>query len=185
MKNKENGVKKMGFLDNLKNFVSQPKTEEALIENTKTDTVYAPIKGEIIPISDIADGVFSEEVLGHGCGIKPSEGKMFAPVTGKVIQVAETKHAVGFLSDDGIELLVHVGMDTVDMNGKGFTIHVKEGDRVTCGQHIMDFSIADIKQAGHVTTTAVVVTNSDDYKEVKLNMQGEAEKSAEILNVQA
>lgn len=175
----------MGFLNGLKNLMGQPKTEEALVENTKADVVYAPIKGEVIAISEIADGVFSEEILGKGCGIKPAEGKMFAPVSGKIIQVAETKHAVGFLSNDGIELLVHVGMDTVDMNGKGFALHVKVGDTVTCGQLVMDFSITDIKNAGHVTTTAVVVTNSDEYKTIDLIAAGEKDKSEEILKVQA
>jgi len=171
----------MGLFDGFKNLMKQQTLEETIVEDTKKDIIYAPVKGEMIAIQDIQDGVFSEEVLGKGCGIRPIEGKMYAPVSGKIIQVAETKHAVGFLSDDGIELLVHVGMDTVDMNGKGFTLHVKENDHVKCGQLIMDFSIAEIKKAGHVTTTAVVVTNSDDYKDINLLVTGEAEKSIELI----
>lgn len=135
-------------------------------ETPKVETVkgglYAPITGNYIPLEEIKDGVFSEGVLGPGCGIEPAEEIVVAPCNGTVSTVAETKHAVGITSDDGAELLIHVGLDTVDMNGDGFTVKVKVGQKVTCGQTLLTFSFAKIKAAGHPTTTAFLVTNADD-----------------------
>lgn len=157
--------------------------DKTIIEETEKGCIYAPIEGEVIPLEEIHDGVFSEEMLGKGCGIKPSVGKIYAPFDGEVILIANTKHAIALKSSDGIELLIHVGMDTVKMNGKGLNPVVKVGERVKCGQLIMEFSISDIENAGYVTTTAIIVTNSQGYANVEVMTQGVTKKSEKIIQV--
>lgn len=128
--------------------------------------VYAPMKGRYIPLEQIPDPVFSEGILGQGCGIEPEDGEVVSPVDGKILSVADTKHAVGIKTSEGAEFLIHVGMDTVEMNGKGFSVKVKKGDTVKAGQPVISFSLSDIKAAGHPTTSAFVVTNPDECKTI-------------------
>ncbi len=154
----------MGFL----NKVFGGKQETAPAIETEKNVVYAPLEGTVIALSEINDGVFSEGVLGQGCGIQPDSETVTAPFHGTITQVADTKHAIGLLSEDGVEVLIHVGLDTVSMNGKGFTVHVKMGERVQCGQKLLTFSKKDIAEAGFSDTTAVLVTNTDDYESVML-----------------
>ena len=108
---------------------------------TEPLTVYAPFSGNAIALEEIPDPVFSQGILGQGCGMEPAEETVCAPFNGTVTQVIDTKHAVGVTSKDGLELLIHVGMDTVDMKGQGFTCHVKEGDSVKLGQKLITFSM--------------------------------------------
>lgn len=135
---------------------------------TEKNTIYSPLAGTSIPLREIGDGVFSEEILGKGCGIIPSEEIVYAPFNGKVIQVIDTRHALGLCSDDGIELLIHIGMDTVSMNGNGFHTFVSEGDTFSCGQKLMQFSKKAIKSAGYSDTTAVIVTNTSSFSSIEL-----------------
>lgn len=148
---------------------------------TEKNVLYLPIEGEVIPLSEIGDGVFSEGILGVGCGIKPKEETVYAPVNGEITTIAETKHAVGIMSEDGAEILIHVGMDTVDMNGSGFTVLVTEGKKVKCGEPLIKFSMDKIKAAGHPTTTAFVVTNADDLSEVSVLGTGDMSKLTAVM----
>lgn len=159
------------------------KQEETIIEKTENGFIYAPMEGEVIPLKEINDGVFSEEMLGKGCGIKPTNGKLYAPFDGEIVLIIETKHAIALKSSDGIELLIHVGMDTVKMNGKGFNPLVKAGDKIKCGQSLMTFSISDIEKAGYVTTTAIVVTNSEQYRDIEVLAQGHRKKSEKLIRI--
>jgi len=147
------------------------------------DTVAAPVCGDAIPLEEIDDPVFSEGILGKGCGIKPTDEEIVAPFDGKVANIANTRHAVGLTSESGIELLIHVGIDTVDMRGDGFQVLVREGERVKCGQKLMVFSADKINAAGHAATVVVVVTNTDDYADVLLLGRGAKAKSEELLRV--
>lgn len=169
----------MGIFDKLKSKLQQ----EEIIVDTEKGYIYAPIEGEVIELSAIKDGVFSEGILGNGCGIRPAVGKMYAPFDGEVVQVASTKHAIGLMSNDNIELLIHVGMDTVKMNGSGFTPLVKVGDKVKCGQLLMNFSISEIESSGFEATTAVVITNSDSYETIQIQKLGQTEKLEKIIQV--
>ena len=157
--------------------------EETIVEKTESGGIYAPMEGNVIPLEEIDDEVFSEGMMGKGCGMKPSEGKIYAPFHGEVILIANTKHAIALRSSDGIELLIHVGMDTVKMNGKGFDPLVKVGDMVKCGQLMMNFSIYDIETAGYATTTAIIVTNYEEYANVEVLKRGIAKKLEKIMQV--
>ena len=112
-------------------------------------TVCAPFSGTAMKLEDIPDPVFSQGILGPGCGVDPGEETVYAPFDGSVIQTTDTMHAVGVVSSDGVEVLIHVGMDTVEMGGKGFTCLVKEGDKIKAGQPLMKFTLADIQARRH------------------------------------
>lgn len=170
----------MGLFDKL----FGKKTIETIEVVTEKNIIYLPIEGEIIPLEDIGDGVFSEGILGKGCGIKPKEEKVYAPINGTVENVADTKHAIGIMSDDGAEVLIHVGMDTVDMKGTGFDVLVEVGQKVKCGELIMKFDTGKIKAAGHPSTTALVLTNTDDLNAVTILNTGDAAKLTPVLKVE-
>lgn len=142
-----------------------------------------PTDGEIISLQEIGDGIFSEGILGKGCGLKPSGEEVYAPIRGRISTVADTKHAVGITGDDGLELLIHVGIDTVDMNGNGFFVSVKEGDQVKRGQKLLEFSRKAIADAGHSDTIAILVTNSDEYKEINLIHTGNGKVGEPIIKI--
>lgn len=127
-----------------------------------------PTKGKIIPYTEIKDETFASGVLGQGVGIEPDEGVVYAPMDGEISSVAESKHAIGITGAEDMELLIHVGVDTVEMKGDGFNTLVAEGDKVVKGQKIMEFDKAKIKAAGKPDTVVVLLTNSDDYEDLKL-----------------
>ena len=125
--------------------------------------VTAPLSGRVIPMEEIPDQVFSQGILGEGVGIEPTGNVVVAPADATVCSVIEdSRHAVGLTLDNGAELLIHVGIDTVSMNGDGFQLHVKEGDRVHLGDKLITFDPEKIKAAGHPTTTAFLVTDPGD-----------------------
>ena len=161
---------------------SAPAVELPAIE-TKPGVVYAPIQGEIIPMDKIPDETFATGVLGQGCGIIPEQGLVVAPFDGEITNVADTKHALGFESKDGMELLIHVGMDTVSLNGEGFELLCAEGDQVKAGQPLLKFDMDFIKSKNLPTTTAIMVTNADDYAEVTLINTGKSPVLTEMLQV--
>lgn len=160
------------------------KKEEIPSVATEEKTVYSPLRGTVIPLKEVGDGVFSEGILGQGCGIWPDESVITSPVSGIVSQVAETKHAVGVTGNDGVEVLVHIGLDTVSMNGKGFTVYVKEGDLVKCGQKLLTFDKKAIAEAGFSDITVILITNTDNYQEVKLVRTGAVGAGEKIIVLQ-
>lgn len=145
--------------------------------------VMSPMKGNVIELKEVGDGVFSEGILGDGCGIQPEEGYVYAPFNGQVIQVADTGHAIGLLSEGGVEVLIHVGLDTVSLNGEGFEPVVKEGDQVTAGQKILNFDLEKIGEK-YPTVTSVIITNTPDYKEIRLVKTGKTEAGEKILQTE-
>ncbi len=134
---------------------------------TEAGVVKAPVNGKIIPAKDIPDPVFAQETMGPSVGIEPSEGIVYAPFDGTVMMVFPTNHAVGLKADNGMELLIHVGVDTVAMNGDGFAAFVKQDDKVKAGQKLLSFDRAKIKAADHPDTVIVALTNGAEYKDVK------------------
>ena len=146
----------------------QDETKEApkttAVENIKDVTVVSPLTGEVINLADIKDAAFASGALGQGVAIEPTEGKLFAPVSGTVTALFPTNHAIGITSDEGAEILIHIGMDTVQLDGKHFTSHTTQGSRVEKGQLLIDFDIPAIREAGYPLTTPVVVTNQNDFE---------------------
>ena len=137
----------------------------------------------MIPREEIPDETFASGVLGDGVGIEPEEGLVVAPFDGEISSVTDTLHAVGITGPGEMEVLIHVGVNTVNMQGDGFTLLVKEGDTVKAGQKLLTFDIDKIKAAGYSTTTAVLVTNSDDYESCTVEKTGKTELMEKIIEV--
>ena len=144
-------------------------------------TVMAPIDGKVIPLEQIPDETFATAILGPGCGIEPTGDTVYAPFDGTITQVASTLHAIGITSDDGIELLIHVGMDTVEMQGKGFTALVKEEQKVKAGTALLKVDLDAIRAANHPTTTAIIVTNGEDLNGMKVVADGPVTAGAPMI----
>ncbi|MBR0591755.1 beta-glucoside-specific PTS transporter subunit IIABC [Bacillus pumilus] len=139
---------------------------QQMSKQTSPFEVQAPMSGKVIPLSEVNDSVFSSEMMGKGVAILPDKGVVQAPFSGKVVTVTPTKHAIGLVSDDGIELLIHVGIDTVSLNGQFFDVLVKEGDEMKTGDHLLSFDIEGI-QSNHLdVVTPIIVTNSTQYLDV-------------------
>lgn len=130
------------------------------------NVIGSPIHGELVPLGNVDDPTFSEEILGKGVAIKPLEGRVVAPVDGKVSAVFGTKHAIGMTSEQGAEILIHVGLDTVKLEGKYYTAHVKAGDQVKKGDLMLEFDIAAIRAAGYDVITPVIISNTDQYTDI-------------------
>ncbi|MCR1876420.1 beta-glucoside-specific PTS transporter subunit IIABC [Paraclostridium bifermentans] len=142
------------------------ETKEVKSTKLEKEIVVSPIKGEVLNLSDIEDAAFSSGVLGQGVAIIPSDGKVVAPVDGVVTTLFPSLHAIGILSDEGVEVLIHIGLNTVQLEGRGFEACIKQGDRITKGQTILKFDIDVIKEAGYSVVTPIVVTNSSQFLDV-------------------
>ncbi len=136
----------------------------------KGDAVCAPVAGQAVAISEVSDPTFGEEILGKGIAIRPSQGKVYAPCDADVDMMFETGHAVSLVAAFGAEILIHVGLDTVNLKGEHFTVHVKSGDKVKKGDLLMEFDHEAIAAKGYDTITPVVICNSGDYGTFKTNI---------------
>lgn len=154
------------------------------VESCAAPVVFAPLTGTVIAREEIPDETFAAGVLGDGVGIEPAVGEVIAPFDGEIASTTETRHAVGISGPGGMELLIHVGIDTVSMKGEGFTLHVQEGDKVKRGQKLITFDIAKIKAAGYPATTAVLVTNSDDYTACKVESLGKIAAGDALIRIE-
>lgn len=147
----------------------QATSETTPAEKVETTTeipseeVISPLNGEVLPLSEVQDAAFSSGALGHGVAIEPSDGKLFSPVSGTVSALFPTKHAIGITTNAGAEILIHIGMDTVQLEGKHFIAHIAQGDQVEKGQLLIEFDMEQIKNAGKPLTTPIVVTNHKDF----------------------
>lgn len=158
----------------------QPAEPEA----SKPGVAFAPVNGKVVAMADIPDETFATGVLGQGIGILPVGETIVAPFSGTVTTVADSKHAVGLLSPDGMEVLIHVGVNTVDMGGKGFAAKVKEGDTVVIGQTLLTFDRKAIAEAGHPDIVVVLLTNADEYSGVEVAPAGDVSTGMEIIRIQ-
>ncbi|MBD1575891.1 MULTISPECIES: PTS glucose transporter subunit IIA [Vibrio] len=150
----------MGLFDKLKKLVSDDTADAGAIE------IIAPISGEIVNIEDVPDVVFAEKIVGDGIAIKPNGDKMVAPVNGTIGKIFETNHAFSIESDDGVELFVHFGIDTVELKGQGFTRIAEEGQTVKVGDTVIEFDLAYLQENAKSTLTPVVISNMDEIKEL-------------------
>lgn len=147
----------------------KPQTEgtENTETNVKTITLYSHMNGTAVKLEDVEDDVFSQKILGEGAAVEPSEGKLYAPCDGKIDSVFDTKHAVNMVSDDGVEILLHIGIDTVKLGGQYFEAHVSDGQEVKKGDLLISFDMDKIKAAGYKVTTPLIIGNTDDYASVE------------------
>ena len=143
--------------------------------------LYAPVTGRIRALTRIKDPVFASEVLGKGCAIEPSCGEVVAPADGIVKKIAKTHHAVSLLCDNGLEVLIHVGMDTVELKGKGYELFVQAGDHVQKGQLLFRFDLQAIAAAGYTLTTPVIVTNSNRFARIEPLLSGRVTAGQQLL----
>ncbi len=167
------------------------ETEEPAIEEKKEipvtgkQVIASPMNGTILPLDQVKDETFAQKILGDGVAVIPSEGKVFAPADGSISALMDSYHAIGISCDNGVELLIHVGMDTVELKGKHFTPHVKMGDRVTKGTLLLEFDIEQIKKAGYEVTTPVIIANTEEYSQIVCEGTGKITSGADLISVEA
>lgn len=168
----------MGLFDKFKKkeAPAAPVAPAAIEAEAGPDVLCSPIRGKAIKMSDVPDPVFSGEVLGKGCAVWPEDEVVYAPVNGKV--TVTMGHAVGIMSDSGVEVLVHVGVDTVNLQGKGFTGYVKQGDQVVAGQPVLKMDRAVIAEAGYKDCVVLAVSNSAEFEAVELAVEPETTVAA-------
>lgn len=166
-------------------FEDIPESEDELLDLGTQDhlTVAAPVEGHVKPIESVEDDVFSREVIGKSMAIEPTGNKIYAPVTGTVTSVFPTKHAIGITGDNGVEVLVHVGIDTVKLNGEPFTSTIEQGDHVTVGDILGTFDLTQIIESGYDPTTIIVITNTDEYESITSFDHAEVKAQTSILGV--
>ncbi|EGO8486763.1 PTS glucose transporter subunit IIA [Enterococcus faecalis] len=145
------------------------KKKNEVVEN---NTMYAVANGTVIPISEVNDPVFSQKMMGDGYAVVPENGEIYAPIEGEVLSVFQTKHAIGLKMTNGLEILLHMGIDTVELNGASFTIKVKEGDQVTADTVVAIADLEAIKAAGKGTEMVVIITNMDKVAQFSLEKTG-------------
>lgn len=161
------------------------EASEGLVQPTvlvESAEVVSPLAGQVKPLSQATDPVFSSGVMGQGVVIEPSQGELVSPVNGTVTVLFPTKRAVGIVSEEGVEMLMHIGMDTVSLDGKGFEAHVEQGDKVVVGQQLISFDMDVIKEAGLVTETPVIITNQDDFQaDVEGNLPRDINRGDDLM----
>jgi len=150
---------------------------------TRTIPVYAPVTGKVVPLSEVPDPVFSQGMMGDGVAIMPTEGRLVAPFDGTVETAFPTGHAFGVRHDDGAEMLLHVGVDTVSLAGKHFTTKVEQGQRVNAGDTLVEFNIPEIESAGYSLATPIIVTNGDEFPTITNHASGDVVAGDKLFEI--
>ncbi|WP_436861650.1 PTS sugar transporter subunit IIA [Staphylococcus caeli] len=153
-------------------------------EVNKESAIYAPITGEYVKIEDIPDPVFAQKMMGEGFGINPTEGEVVSPIEGKVDNVFPTKHAIGLKAENGLEILVHIGLDTVQLDGQGFEVLVESGDSVNVGDPLLKFDLDYIKTNAKSVISPIIITNSDNTSDISVESVAAVKKGeTKIIDV--
>lgn len=161
----------------------EKQATEEIEEKAEEKVVMSPLTGEVIPLSEVKDEAFSSEAMGKGCAIIPTEGKVCAPFDGTIVGLLDSHHAVGMESENGIEILIHVGMDTVKLNGKHFVSHVEQGQKVKKGQLLLEFDIPAIQKAGYEVVTPVIIANTDEFSDIVTEANGQVNCGERLLHL--
>lgn len=143
----------------------------------------APVEGRCVDLKEVSDPTFSDEILGKGIAVKPSKGKVVAPADGTVTTLFHTKHALSIAADNGAEILIHIGLDTVKLNGQFFEAHVEEGTAVKAGDVLIEFEIDKIQEAGYDVITPMIICNTADYKEVQMFTAQDVQELTNVLKL--
>lgn len=152
--------------------------------DSKRILINSPIEGEAVSLKDVNDPTFSEEIIGTGVAIKPHVGRVVSPVNGVITVMLHTKHAVALISDDAVEILIHIGLDTVKLEGEYFKTYVKAGDKVSIGDLLIEFDIEKIKEAGYDTICPIVICTTTDFSKVKSDIRGNVKELDLLLEIQ-
>ncbi|MGM0940235.1 MAG: beta-glucoside-specific PTS transporter subunit IIABC [Bacillota bacterium] len=176
----------LGFDDPVEETVEEANTaiKDDNIESVD-EQIFSPLEGEAIALTNVADPTFASEAMGKGVAIKPQTGRVVSPVNGTISVAFKTKHAIGIVSENGAELLIHVGIDTVQLDGQYFTSHIQQGDAVNIGDVLVEFDINKIKEAGYDVTTPIIVTNSNQYSTVDATAENQVKEKDSILTLVA
>ncbi|HZG61793.1 MAG TPA: PTS glucose transporter subunit IIA [Anoxybacillus sp.] len=150
-------------------------------ERKKEETLFAPLNGKVVDIEQVPDPTFSQKLMGEGIAIEPVDGTVVSPVNGEIIQFFHTKHAIGIRSETGLEILIHVGLETVMLNGEGFTGHVQVGDKVKVGDRLITFDLEFIKEKAASSITPIVITNMDIVQSIEKNPVTDAKAGVDSL----
>lgn len=177
--------------DNLDSYVSHSPQEENVSVSRSTEpeakgtvvTLTSPVKGKIIPLEMVGDDVFSSGMLGKGAAVEPTDGHIFSPVDGVIDNITDSRHAIGITAENDANVLVHVGIDTVNLKGQHFDVKVEEGARVKKGDLLMTFNINGIKKSGYKVTTPIVICNSGDFADIELIADGDVNAGDEIIRI--
>ncbi len=175
----------LGFDDPVEDPVQEPgavSNEKETIE-TVDEQIMSPIEGTSKPLTEVSDPTFSSEAMGQGIAIEPRVGRVVSPVDGTITVAFKTKHAIGIASDKGAEILIHVGMDTVQLDGEHFISHIKEGDKIKVGDVLVEFDMDKIKEAGYEITTPVIITNSNQYSVIEPTNRKDLKESDTLLTL--
>lgn len=162
----------------VENTSNQPNTNVGKLNST----IYAPVEGKVVALSNVNDPTFAQEIMGKGMAIIPEGNTFYSPVNGKVTMVFNTKHAIGFTTNEGAEVLMHIGLDTVNLNGKGFDVLVCEGDEVTTDTKVVTVDLETIKEAGYETITPIIVTNTMEYGDI-VGVEGSVSAHDSIIKI--
>lgn len=183
----------IGFEDIPESNKEYSKTDEVNLTEIAVDeddsiqdsVIYSPIKGKVVPLNKVNDPMFAEGMMGNGIAIIPKEGRVVSPVNGTVNAVFETKHAIGIISDEGAEILIHIGLDTVKLGGKFFDAKVKAGDSINTGDLLVEFNLEEIKKAGYDVITPIIITNTLKYSEINfvINEDSEVKEKVQLMNL--
>lgn len=167
--------------DNTQDTIKNTKNAETVSERV----ISAPLEGKVIPLTEVPDETFAQKIMGDGAAIIPSVGKVYSPVNGEIIMIFDTLHAIAIKSEEGLEILIHVGLDTVKLNGKYFKSNIKQGDKVNKGQLLLEFDNEKIKELGYNTVTPIIITNTNDYSKITVtkNNSLKIEDSLMSLNI--
>lgn len=158
-----------------KKLFGKKDTSESLV------TVLAPLTGKVVNIEDVPDQVFSQKMLGDGMAVEPTEGVVVSPIDGEIAQIFPTLHAVGIRGNNGLEILIHVGMETVAMKGEGFEGHVKEGDKVRAGDKLVTFDLNLVKEKAESIISPVVITNFDVVESITKSEESSVTRNESVL----
>ncbi len=168
---------------------SEPVSEEPAVQQDKSEpekkeiVLYSHLNGTVVPLENVADDVFSQKILGDGIAVEPSNGRLYSPCDGKVDSVFDTKHAINIVSEDGAEILLHIGIDTVKLDGKYFEAHVSDGQMVKKGDLLITFDTEKIREAGYKLTTPMIICNTDDYSAFEALAEGKTAAGDKLLKI--
>ena len=187
------GTAAEGLKDEIKAIMENPtevtvvetaKANETAMENTGKETIMtSPMKGKLLDLKEVPDALFAEKMIGDGFAVDPQEGYVVSPVAGEIAHIFETNHALAIITDSGLEVLVHIGIDTVKMEGRGFTRLAEIGQKVDNGTPLMKFDLELVRKEAKSSITEVVVTNMDMVKEMKIIASGDVTPSDDVLIV--